>query len=846
MDPDAGPGGEEAGAPAPVDPTDDPQVTALRALERASLSPVSVTFRNGFPTAIVGEVPVSGPDSVSKARSFLATYRDLFRQDPAESSLRVVRVEGSGDSDVVFEQTYEGLPVFGGQLVVHVDGDVIRAVAGTLVTSDVALADRAPKITARDAEALARAAAAAAPGAQVLGETRLMLFDRSLLDLEPAREPHLAYRVTLLESQLLVDAQTGQVLATVPTSKDAFDLDQETSNGTQAADTHCYWTTTADDQVADEDGVYTDYLGDSRIAKVWAFTRVTYDFYFQAFGRRSYDGADAQLEVYNHVKSPAGGRATWVAGCDLIEVSDERVGRDVFAHEFTHAVIEYSSGLIYHRQTGALNESYADVMAELSIPNRDWLMGTDTAGGLVRSLADPTIYGQPDRFSQLVVRPDTKAGDHGGVHTNSGIPNKAAYLVVNGGTFNHLDVAGIGVTKARLLLYLTMLSLPSTADFAMNRAMMVAVASTKLPVVTLPFTAADVCSVRNAWAAVEVGNPDRDCDGREDPANADTDKDHVEDRKDNCPMVANPSQRDSDGDGVGDACDDDDDGDRVPDKKDNCPNAPNGDQKDVNHDGIGDVCQDLDGDGVLDPLDNCVADPNANQKDSDADGDGDVCDLDLDADGITGSSDNCPFTANADQKDTDGDGLGDACDPCPISADDVKAWTTGIPSLGIPPKPIVSGDADGDGVPDSCDAEPLGPGVSSSIDNDALVASFGKLRPDGASRTISVGGPASSSFQFPIRVCVGPCPEWFEQGKRITLAFSRLEPRVGLWVADETGLVVARVRQSSRSGNGVRTVSFVPRGGRSYHLVVQLAPDFAPAAAPTSAFQLTMTATTQQ
>ena len=102
---------------------------------------------------------------------------------------------------------------------------------------------------------------------------------------------------------------------------------------------------------------------------------------------------------------------------------------DIVAHEITHGVTESEAGLVYHLQSGALNESFSDVFGVL-VDNNDWLIGEDVnISGALRSMENPRLYNQPDHMNNFVVLPDDKDHDWGGVHTNSGIPNKAFYLV---------------------------------------------------------------------------------------------------------------------------------------------------------------------------------------------------------------------------------------------------------------------------------------------------------------------------------------------------------------------------------------------------------------------------------
>ena len=92
---------------------------------------------------------------------------------------------------------------------------------------------------------------------------------------------------------------------------------------------------------------------------------------------------------------------------------------DVTAHELTHAVTEHTAGLEYVDQSGALNESISD-QAGWDVDPGDSTMGEDLPIGAIRDMRNPGAFGQPATASQYVCT----SSDNGGVHTNSGIPNK--------------------------------------------------------------------------------------------------------------------------------------------------------------------------------------------------------------------------------------------------------------------------------------------------------------------------------------------------------------------------------------------------------------------------------------
>ena len=159
-------------------------------------------------------------------------------------------------------------------------------------------------------------------------------------------------------------------------------------------------------------------------------------------------------------------------------------GIDIVAHELGHAVIEFSSGLVYEGESGALSEAFSDLigvgteffMAESGrhpAEQADYLVGEDVVKpGGVRSLSNPLARGDPDHYSIRFLG----ASDNGGVHTNSTIVSHVYYLAVEGGVnrTSGLAVNGLGANRRELVEQIFFRSfsllLPTSATFSMARA----------------------------------------------------------------------------------------------------------------------------------------------------------------------------------------------------------------------------------------------------------------------------------------------------------------------------------------------------------------------------------------
>ena len=262
----------------------------------------------------------------------------------------------------------------------------------------------------------------------------------------------------------------------------------------------------ATDVAADSDNTWTD----GAVTDAHVYAGYTYDYYFKRFGRRGLDNNNIRIRsLVNPVRRTAqdvaqyftpfpdffinafyagGGIMVYGVGLPAGFTAGGQSWNhlsgalDIVAHELTHGVTDYTSGLIYRNESGALNEAFSDILgtsveffyqpAGNGDLRADYLIAEDVVkpGGL-RSMENPQAYGDPDHYSRRFLG----SADNGGVHINSGIANQAFYLAVEGGTnrTSQLAVQGVGAANREQIervfyrAFTTML--PSDATFALAR-----------------------------------------------------------------------------------------------------------------------------------------------------------------------------------------------------------------------------------------------------------------------------------------------------------------------------------------------------------------------------------------
>ena len=513
------------------------------------------------------------------AISEVRTWDRYVAQAIGSGALRLTRVSRDGKSPAQlierFEQSYRGVRIWGAEIVRSSDRGVTEWILGSLAPALTMSVD--PVLT--PAIAQSRLIEIAGTGASLLRPASLVVLPlpsggyrlaytaavsghhravQLFIDADSGSE---LLRYSLIHTQAAVGTgvgvlgdtkkvsvlQQGGAFVTSdqqrPPSLQTFDMRFDLDRTLAVLDGAPLF---ASDLATDGDNVWTD----PTVVDAHAYIGWTYDYFFKRHGRRGLDdrdrpivalingvSQDSALELSPELQDLAL-NAFWcdVCGPDGIgvmyfgsglppkykyyfgvDISSFAGSLDVVAHELTHAVTSSSSGLLYLNESGALNESFSDIIATavefFHQPagafrgEADFIIGEDTLRSVysdqhgIRSLSNPAAFGDPDHYSVRY----TGSEDDGGVHINSGIPNHAFYLAVVGGRnrTSGLSVQGVGlasmgqIEKAfyRAFVYL----LPASATFSQARAATIQAAQDLYGA-----GSAAEASITQAWTAVGV------------------------------------------------------------------------------------------------------------------------------------------------------------------------------------------------------------------------------------------------------------------------------------------------------------------------------------------------------
>lgn len=400
-----------------------------------------------------------------------------------------------GGSIVRLTQFVNGVEVFGGEIVAHVrTGTGADAGAMTVSNSPPPSADvgGTPAISADTATSAAiaehkeytsRLPPAEREAQQVApAMPRLVIFDPARFGLDGASK--LAWLVDIGSRRIFVDAGSGGIVRAYRNAPDALLRRVYECNVSP-----CTVAFDGDKQVRQT--VSRDAAG------LFMSSRDVYDYFLKVHARDGFDdaGRGGRARTESYALSTTVPNAQYDPGAKQLKFAPGWAARDIFAHEFTHALMYHRPRVEYVGQAGAVQEFYADLFAALfedESPAR-WIIGESVPGlppqrRFLRDLRNPHAdgfnraqwpdpaknNGQPDHMTELVRETDKICAaldekERGCVHFNGAILSKAAALAADGGTHRGVAVTGIGVEKFQYTAYVAMVSLkasPLLADVA--------------------------------------------------------------------------------------------------------------------------------------------------------------------------------------------------------------------------------------------------------------------------------------------------------------------------------------------------------------------------------------------
>ena len=418
--------------------------------------------RYGTAEAVSGRFVIEAPGSrLDKALAFVAGRHEAFRLASPARELRMLseKTDELGLTHLRFQQVYEGLRVWGCQTIVHFEDERTIYLAGgqTMPTPTVSTVPAISE-TGASSRAVAVLADQQLP-AEIKTESELLIYPDDGM-------AHLAWMVTVtsptngtVRLRVFVDARGGGILRRyndihfdgpdvgsgpgVLGVNRVFPIYEESGIYKMINTTHNGDITTYENYYhggpistdPDGDKIWDDNTDQKAAVSGHHNGEVVYSYFFNTLGRDGYDGLGHDLLVNVHDpffvnNAYWNGEGINFADGDGTNFLPFSGSLDVLAHEFTHAVTEYTAGLIYAFQSGALNEHFSDVFGVM-VDRDDWRLGEDimlAAPGYIRDMSNPTERGHPARMSDYLVL-DYEA-DFGGVHINCGIPNHCLYWFV--------------------------------------------------------------------------------------------------------------------------------------------------------------------------------------------------------------------------------------------------------------------------------------------------------------------------------------------------------------------------------------------------------------------------------
>lgn len=499
----------------------DSALAALPAVSRVEYA------KDGIPHFIAGYLAAAQRvNDVAEAelllRAPLQAIAPAFGLRADELVANRVMQDELGMTHIRYQQVKDGLPVVGGEMILHIAEGAIRSVTST--ARDDRAIDPTPSLAAATAQQHALDITQATD--KLAGEPELTYLVSSLDE-----TLHLAWKVEVVgqgdtmavRDHVYVDAHSGEVVgryAQHHSVRNRRVYDQANRLMDPGAD-----PTTGATLVLQENSTP---IADAVAMAAFNNTGDTYDCLSTLFQRDSYDNRGSALISVVHGRlgpNPLDNVNAYWNGFHMVYGDGDggnlarplAYSRDVTTHELVHGMTEYTAGLVYQNEPGGLNEGMSDIFAAVceawkdgAVSANTWLVGEEvwtpaTPGDALRYMHDPALdarngLSSTDYYPERITDPNF---DYGGVHFNSGLANLSFKLLVTGGVHprnkTNIQVAGVGMEKAGKIFYRAL-----STYFTANTQFAGARAGTEQAARDL-YGPQEAIAVGLAWAAVGVG-----------------------------------------------------------------------------------------------------------------------------------------------------------------------------------------------------------------------------------------------------------------------------------------------------------------------------------------------------
>ncbi|MEU1422776.1 M4 family metallopeptidase [Kitasatospora sp. NPDC005751] len=503
-----------------------------------------------FQTATASAAPTDHAAAIAQARANVTHNAGVFGfGDGQDLQVKDVIIDADGTQHVRFDRTFQGLPVVGGDLVVHQDARGRLKDSSRAAAHEAAVASIVPKVPAQTSASRALQSAPSIGSATSSPELVVWAADGT---------PRLAWKTTVAGvgdhgqpagKVVVTDASTGEQIESYDSEHQASGTGHSEYTGDITIDTTAqsggfalidpvrkHTTRDAHNVSAgslkassgtlftDTDNTWGDgkkFSTDRATAAVDAHanTAWTYDYYKNTFGRSGIKNDGKGATVFVHVGTDWD-NAQWSDSCFCMMTGDgdgskdpEQVDLDTMGHEMTHGVTSATANLRYSGESGGLNESTSDIFgtmvewyANSKVDTPDYLFSDQSTPPWLRRMDKPSLDGgSADCWTSKVGQLD--------VHNSSGVGNHFFYLAsegsgsktINGFTYNsptcnQSTVTGIGNQKVAKIWYRALtVYMTSTTNYKAARTATLSAAKDLYGATSTEYKA-----VAAAWSAVSV------------------------------------------------------------------------------------------------------------------------------------------------------------------------------------------------------------------------------------------------------------------------------------------------------------------------------------------------------